>query len=127
MRKVALYRGITSPFIGDAYTFVGIERNTKLVLAWHLGDRDVQSTEAFTEKLRSRNVWTLSIDDRWLSTVPASCVLLAWRSRRLRAVNQGLSGHPRRRAEVFATRSGGDNYNGKNWQSRPEKNMHINR
>lgn len=49
-RKVVLYRGITSPFIGDAYTFVGIERNTKLVLAWHLGDRDVQSTEAFTEK-----------------------------------------------------------------------------
>ena len=37
--------------IGDAYTFVGIERNTKLVLAWHLGDRDAPNTEAFTEKL----------------------------------------------------------------------------
>jgi IS1 family transposase len=48
---MALYRGISDPFVGDAYTFVGIERNTKLVLAWHLGGRDVQSTEAFTEKL----------------------------------------------------------------------------
>lgn len=50
-RKMALYRGISDPTVGDAYTFVGIERNTKLVLAWHLGNRDVWSTEAFTEKL----------------------------------------------------------------------------
>jgi transposase-like protein/IS1 family transposase len=44
-------KGVTDPLVGDAYTFVGIERNTKLVLAWHLGDRDAVSTEAFTEKL----------------------------------------------------------------------------
>lgn len=50
-RSTANAREIDNPFVGDAYTFVGIERNTKLVLAWHLGDRDVQSTEAFTEKL----------------------------------------------------------------------------
>jgi IS1 family transposase len=43
--------GIIDPHVGDAYTFVGIERNTKLVLAWHLGQRDVPDTEAFTEKL----------------------------------------------------------------------------
>jgi IS1 family transposase len=41
----------TDPKIGDAYTFVGIERNTKLVLAWHLGQRDMVDTEAFAEKL----------------------------------------------------------------------------
>src|SRR5207253_467392 len=46
-----LHRGITSPYVGDAYTFVGIERNTKLVLAWHLGQRGIEDTEAFTEKL----------------------------------------------------------------------------
>src|SRR5947207_2338375 len=28
-----MYRGITNPKVGDVYTFVGIERNTKLVLA----------------------------------------------------------------------------------------------
>jgi hypothetical protein len=44
-------KGITDPKLGDAYTFVGIERNTKLVLAWHLGERGMQDTEAFTEKL----------------------------------------------------------------------------
>ena len=37
--------------IGDAYTFVAIERHTKLILAWHLGQRTMASTVAFTEKL----------------------------------------------------------------------------
>jgi transposase-like protein/IS1 family transposase len=37
--------------LGDAYTFVAIERNTKLVLAWHLGRRTHIDTERFTEKL----------------------------------------------------------------------------
>src|SRR5215207_6098170 len=46
-----LHNQITDPQVGDAYTFVGIERNTKLVLAWHLGERDMVHTEAFTEKL----------------------------------------------------------------------------
>lgn len=36
---------------GDSYTFVGIERTNKLVLAWHLGRRTARDTEAFTEKL----------------------------------------------------------------------------
>lgn len=46
-----LHKQITDPKVGDAYTFVGIERNTKLILAWHLGERGMQDTEAFTEKL----------------------------------------------------------------------------
>ncbi|HEV2881792.1 MAG TPA: IS1 family transposase [Pyrinomonadaceae bacterium] len=37
--------------LGDAYTFVAIERNTKLVLAWHLGRRGVKDTVEFTEKI----------------------------------------------------------------------------
>jgi transposase-like protein/IS1 family transposase len=45
-------RPTDSPFIGDAYCFVGIERNTKLILAWHLGRRTAQHTMEFTEKLR---------------------------------------------------------------------------
>ncbi len=52
MKKMTkLYKEVTDPKVGDAYTFVGIERNTKLILAWHLGDRDTPNTEAFTEKL----------------------------------------------------------------------------
>ncbi len=37
--------------IGDAYCFVGIERHSKLVLAWHLGKRDTPSTDVFIGKL----------------------------------------------------------------------------
>jgi transposase-like protein/IS1 family transposase len=37
--------------IGTAYCFVGMERNTKLVLAHHLGKRDVNSTDRFVAKL----------------------------------------------------------------------------
>jgi IS1 family transposase len=37
--------------IGDAWCFVGMERNTKLILAWHLGLRSREDTFAFTEKL----------------------------------------------------------------------------
>src|SRR6266542_1855357 len=46
-----LYNNITDPHVGDAYTWVGIERSTKLILAWHLGQRDMVDCEAFTEKL----------------------------------------------------------------------------
>lgn len=38
--------------IGDAYTFIGLERNSKLVVAWHLGKRDRVNTEQFLEKIR---------------------------------------------------------------------------
>lgn len=37
--------------IGDAYCFIAIERDTKLILAWHLGRRTSADTQIFTEKL----------------------------------------------------------------------------
>ena len=37
--------------LGDAYCFVGMERSTKLVLAFHLGKRTVKSTDDFIGKL----------------------------------------------------------------------------
>jgi len=37
--------------LGDAYCFIGIERHTKLILAWHLGQRNRPDTVAFTEKI----------------------------------------------------------------------------
>ena len=42
----------TDNTIGDAYTFVAIERNTKLVLNFALGRRDQATTNAFIEGLR---------------------------------------------------------------------------
>jgi transposase-like protein/IS1 family transposase len=37
--------------IGDAYCFVGMERNSKLILAWHLGKRTSGHTDVFIRKL----------------------------------------------------------------------------
>ena len=37
--------------IGDAWCFIGMERNTNLILAWHLGQRNMDDTVAFTNKL----------------------------------------------------------------------------
>ena len=37
--------------VGDAYMFVGMERSTKLVLAYHLGKRTAKATDAFIGKL----------------------------------------------------------------------------
>lgn len=51
--------------IGDAYCFVGMERNTKLVLAHHLGKRDSVSTDRFIFKLSlatSQNRYQLTSD-----------------------------------------------------------------
>jgi transposase-like protein len=39
--------------IGDAYTFIAIESNSKLIFAWHLGKRTLPHTEAFITKIRS--------------------------------------------------------------------------
>ena len=37
--------------LGDAYTYVGMERHTKLILAWHLGKRGAADTNIFIDKL----------------------------------------------------------------------------
>ena len=49
------------PTFGDAYCFTGIERNTKLILAWHLGRRTKRDTEAFTEKLNGATAGNFQI------------------------------------------------------------------
>jgi len=48
--KGNLYKNVDA--LGDAYTYVAIERNSKLILAWHLGKRSRPDTLAFIMKLR---------------------------------------------------------------------------
>jgi transposase-like protein/IS1 family transposase len=73
MKKITkLYKEVTDPKVGDAYTFVGIERNTKLVLAWHLGDRDVPNTEAFTEKLDRATSGRFQLTTDGMNAYPAA-------------------------------------------------------
>lgn len=49
--KARAAKKIADPKVGDAYTFVGFERETKMVLAWHLGRRTKAHADAFAEKL----------------------------------------------------------------------------
>jgi IS1 family transposase len=44
--------GESSKEIGDAYVFIGLERTSKLAVAWHLGKRDRINTEDFISKIR---------------------------------------------------------------------------
>ena len=37
---------------GDAYCFLAIERDTKLLLSWHVGKRDINDTRWFADKFR---------------------------------------------------------------------------
>jgi IS1 family transposase len=62
--KEKVRRDIEDDRLGDAYTFVGIERHTKLVLCWHLGRRSYDDTFAFTEKLyrATGTHWQLTTD-----------------------------------------------------------------
>lgn len=45
--KTKRRQGITDPDLGDAYTFVALERETKLVLSWHLGRRTSEDASVF--------------------------------------------------------------------------------
>lgn len=49
--KTKFRKQLADPELGDAYTFVGMERTSKLVLAWHLGRRTAEDANLFTAKL----------------------------------------------------------------------------
>jgi transposase-like protein/IS1 family transposase len=52
--------------LGDAYTYVAIERNSKLILAWHLGKRSRKDTLAFIIKLRNATAGKFQLStDGW--------------------------------------------------------------
>lgn len=49
--KTKKRKGKDDSQLGDAYTFVAFERQSKLILAWHLGRRTSRDTLEFTEKI----------------------------------------------------------------------------
>ena len=49
--KTRVARNYDPEFCGDAYTFVAIERTSKLIVAWHLGKRSHEDTILFAHKL----------------------------------------------------------------------------
>jgi IS1 family transposase len=55
---------------GDAYTFLAIERNSKIILTWHLGRRNRQDTEIFIEKLNEATLGQFQLTTDGMSAYP---------------------------------------------------------
>jgi transposase-like protein/IS1 family transposase len=49
--RTRVRRGKAEEGLGDAYTWVAMESNSKLVIAWHLGKRGAKDAEIFLEKI----------------------------------------------------------------------------
>ncbi|PYS92016.1 MAG: IS1 family transposase [Acidobacteria bacterium] len=80
---------------GDAYCFVAIERHTKLVLAWHLGQRTVEDTEAFIEKLERATAGHFQLTtDGWESYPDAVSLSLGVRVDYARLIKTYHAAHP---------------------------------
>lgn len=79
--KTKKRNGLDDETLGDAYTFVAVDRDTKLILAWHLGRRTAQDTGIFVEKQSPGDGNTFSINDRRLRR-RALCGLLFFRHSR---------------------------------------------
>lgn len=45
------HKGITDETVGSKWTYIALESNSKVVLAWHVGERDENDTIQFAEKL----------------------------------------------------------------------------
>jgi IS1 family transposase len=58
--------------VGDAYTFIAIDRDTKLIPAWKLGKRDTVTTDAFVEKLERATAGRFQVTTDGLNTYPDS-------------------------------------------------------
>jgi len=60
--KGMLYKDVET--LGDAYTYVAMERNSKLILAWHLGKRSRPDTLQFIINLRraTKGIFQLTTD-----------------------------------------------------------------
>jgi transposase-like protein/IS1 family transposase len=65
-------RGIADPEAGDAYCFIGMERHSKLVLAWHLGRRNSWDTHDFMEKLSAAKAGSFQLTTDGLNPYPDS-------------------------------------------------------
>jgi len=50
-KKTKTRKGETSDEVGDAWTYTAIESNSKLILAWHVGQRNYDDTVIFTDRI----------------------------------------------------------------------------
>jgi IS1 family transposase len=60
------------PEVGEAYTFVGIDRASRFVISFHVGKRDAESTATFMADLRSRLVMMPVMSTDGFAAYPAA-------------------------------------------------------
>lgn len=65
-------RGISDPEMGDAYTFVGLERNTKLALGFHLGRRTAEDASVFMAKMDAATSGNFQLSTDGFNGYPAA-------------------------------------------------------
>ena len=70
--KTAARLGVTDPHAGDAWTFIAVDRDTKLIPAWKLGKRDTVTTDAFVERVERAVANQFQITTDGLNTYPDS-------------------------------------------------------
>ena len=68
--------------IGDQYVYIGLERSSKLIVAWHLGKRNRENTAHFISKVRQATAEnTLDVStDAWPAYAPEIDLQLADRA-----------------------------------------------
>ena len=88
--KTKVEQGISDPQVGDAYTFVGFERHSKLVLSWHLGRRTAEDTHTFMGKLAGATAGRFQLTTDGFASVPRSGRGEAGRAGRLRGFAEDL-------------------------------------
>jgi transposase-like protein len=71
---------------GDSYCFTAIERNTKLVVAWHMGKRNEKHTNIFAEKMANATVGRFDLSTDGWSAYP----MAMWEHLGRRGVDYGM-------------------------------------
>jgi transposase-like protein/IS1 family transposase len=65
-------KGITNSELGDAYTFIGLERESKLALAFHMGRRTAEDASTFTAKLAAATSGRFHLSTDGFNAYPAA-------------------------------------------------------
>ena len=64
--------GSDDPREGDSYTFLALERTSKLIVTWHMGRRTAQHCDAFVEKLDRATSGRFQLSSDGFSSYPGA-------------------------------------------------------
>jgi transposase-like protein len=85
---------LDSPELGDAYTFIGMDRESKLAVSWHLGRRTAEDASLFMAKTAAATAGRFQLSTDGFNGYPA-------------AVEEHLGGPSGLRAACEGVRAGG--------------------